>query len=88
MTPPGRALATLAVGFLLLDAVLLVWLGLELSRGGLVAGGIVCTLTAGAVVLGWRRYRRTLTDLDAHRREVRAEVEAIRDLLKEKHLQN
>jgi uncharacterized membrane protein YccC len=88
MNPPGRALATLAVGFLLLDAVLLTWFGLDLSRTSLVAGGITCGLAAFAVVLIWRRYRRTLADLEMHRREMKAEVEALRDLMKEKHLQN
>ncbi len=88
MNPPGRAIATLAVGFLLLDAVLLTWLGLELSRNSLVAGGIACGLGACTVVLMWRRYRRTLAELEDRRREMRAEVEALRDLVKDKHLQN
>jgi hypothetical protein len=88
MNPPGRAIATLAVGFLLLDAVLLTWLGLELSRNSLVAGGIACGLGAGSVVLMWRRYRRTLAELEVRRREMRAEVEALRELVKDKHLQN
>lgn len=88
MTTPGRSLATFAVGFLLLDAVLLVWAGLELQRPGLAAGGIVCALGAGAVVILWRRYRRTLADLDAGRKEIKAEADAIRQLLREKHLHN
>jgi uncharacterized membrane protein YccC len=88
MNPPGRAIATFAVGFLLLDAVLLSWFGLELSRPSLVSGGIACGVAACAVVLMWRRYRRTLADLEVRRREMRAEVEVLRDLLKEQHLQN
>ncbi|MGH7538176.1 MAG: hypothetical protein ACREMF_06055 [Gemmatimonadales bacterium] len=88
VTPPGRPVATFAVGFLLLDAVLLVWFGLELGRGGLVGGGIACALAAAAVVLAWRRYRRTLADVDAGRREMKAAAESIRQLLKERHLQN
>lgn len=88
MTTPGRPLATFAVGFLLLDAVLLAWAGLELRRSGLVAGAIACALTAAAVVVLWRRYRRTLVDLDAGRAEMRTEAEEIRRLLREKHLQN
>ena len=76
MTAPRRALATLAVGFLLLDAGLLVW------------GGLICGAAAGAVSLLWRRYRRALADLDAGRREMRAEAEAIRDLLNQHHLHN
>jgi len=88
VSTPGRALATFAVGFLLLDAVLLGWLGLELKRPGLVVGGGVCALGAGAVVAIWRRFRRTLADLDAGRREMKAEAEEIRRLLREQHPQN
>lgn len=88
MTTPGRPLATFAVGFLLLDAVLLAWAGLELRRPGLVAGAIACALAAAAVVVLWRRYRRTLVDLDAGRAEMKTEAEEIRRLLREKHLQN
>ena len=86
--PPGRFLAIFAVGFLLLDALLLIWLGVELERGRLVAGGIACVVAAGVVVLAWRRYAVMLADLSAQRREMKAEVEAIRDLLRDRHLQN
>lgn len=88
MTAPGRPLATFAVGFLLLDAVLLLWVGLELDRPGLVWGGIVCGGVAAAVVLVWRRYRQTLQDLEVRRREMKAEAESLRRLLNEHHLHN
>jgi uncharacterized membrane protein YccC len=84
----GRPLATFAVGFLLLDAVLLVWLGLELKRPALAMGGIGCALGAAAVVVVWRHFRRTLADLDAGRREMKAEAEEIRRLLREQRSQN
>jgi uncharacterized membrane protein YccC len=86
--PPGRFLAIFTVGFLLLDALLLIWLGVELSRGSLVAGGIACAVAAGVVILVWRRYRHVLDDISVQRREMKAEVEAIRHLLREKHHQN
>ena len=86
--PPGRFLAFFAVGFLLLDALLLIWLGVDLHRGRLIAGGVVCLAAAVVMVVVWRRYRRTLADLSAQRREMKAEVEAIRDMLRERHLQN
>jgi membrane protein implicated in regulation of membrane protease activity len=86
--PPGRFLAIFTVGFLLLDALLLIWLGVELSRGPLVAGGIACAVAAGVVILVWRRYRHVLDDISAQRREMKAEVEAIRHLLREKNHQN
>lgn len=86
--PTGRFITIFAVGFLLLDAVFLIWLGVELSRGWLVAGGVACLVAAVVVVLVWRRYAHTLADLSLQRREMKAEVEAIRDLLRERHLQN
>lgn len=86
--PPSRALTTLAVGFLLLDAVLLGYSGLSLHRWVLVAWAGVCLAGAILVTLGWRRYRRAMSDLEQARREMRAEVESIRDLLHSKHLHN
>ncbi|MGH7567824.1 MAG: hypothetical protein ACREL9_02475 [Gemmatimonadales bacterium] len=85
---PSRTLTTVAVGFLLLDAVLLVFGGLELHRPLLVALGGVCGAGAAAVVVFWRRHRRTIAELEAVRREMRAEVERIRDLLQSRHFQN
>jgi len=88
MSTGGRPLATFAVGFLLLDAMLLVWVGVELKRPALLWGGIVCAVAAVAVVFVWRRYRRTLEDLDARRLEMKAEAESIRQLLRERNLHN
>ena len=83
---PSRTLTTVAVGFLLLDAVLLGYSGLALGRRWLVVWGVVCFIAAVLVVLGWRRYRRALSDLERARREMRAEVESIRQLLHSKKL--
>ena len=88
MTAFDRGLRTAAIGFFLLDAVLLVWAGLELHRTGLVVGGLACAAAAAVVALLWRRYRRALADVEAGRREMREQVESIRRLLKETHLQN
>jgi uncharacterized membrane protein YccC len=85
---PGRAVAVGAVGFLLLDAILLVWLGLDLHRGGFLAGGISCAAAAVGVIVLWRRYRRMLAEVEAGRREMKAEAESLRDLLKTHHLEN
>lgn len=86
MKPPSRTLTTFAVGFLTLDAVLLLYGGLALGRPVLTVGGAVCAVAAVLVVLGWRRYRRTLAELDAARRAMKAEVESIRELLHSRHL--
>lgn len=85
---PGRFLAIFTVGFLLLDALLLIWSGIDLSRGRLVVGGIACLLAAGVVILVWRRYRTTLEDISVQRREMKVEAESIRDLLRQRNIQH
>lgn len=85
---PHRALTIFAVGFLALDALLLLYAGLALGRPALTVGGVVCALAAVLVVLGWRRYRRVLTELEAARRDMKAEMESIKELLHGKHLHN
>ena len=85
---PSRALTTFTVGFLLLDGVLLAYGGLALHRAMLVLWGGACVIAAGLVVMGWRRYRRVMAELERARRDMRAEVDSIRDLLRGKHLQN
>jgi Flp pilus assembly protein protease CpaA len=88
VTVPGRALRTCAVGFFLLDAVLLVWAGVEQRRPGLLVGGLVCAAAAAVVMLLWRRYRRVLADVEAGRREMVEQAESIRRLLNESHQKN
>lgn len=85
---PSRALTTFAVGFLLLDAVLLIYSGAALGRTKLVVWGAAFVVVAGLVMIGWRRYRRLMADLEQARQDMRAEIESIRALLHEKHLHN
>ena len=85
---PSRTLTTLAVGFLALDALLLLYGGLAWRRPALVIAGAVCALGAVLVVVSWRRYRRTLAELDVARDEMRREVESIRALLQGHHFNN
>lgn len=86
--PPSRTLTTIAVGFLALDALLLGYAGVALHRASLVIWGAVCAVLAVAVIFGWRRYRRAMEEIAAARREMKREVEAIRDLLHRHHFQN
>lgn len=72
----------LAVGFLLLDGVLLLLIGLWSPSPRHVVGGAVCLVLAGGVVLLWRRQRRLQAELAAARAEVRDEARALRDLLR------
>jgi beta-lactamase regulating signal transducer with metallopeptidase domain len=85
---PSRTLTTFTVGFLLLDALLLGYSGIALHRVMLVVWAGVFLVAAVLVVLGWRRYRRVMSELERARREMRTEAESIRQLLHRKHLQN
>jgi uncharacterized membrane protein len=75
-----RGVTLLAVGFLLLDAVLFALV----SR---FIWAAVCGIAAGLVMIGWRRYRRAMAELADARKEMKREVESIRDLL-HTHRQN
>lgn len=88
MKQAPRALTTAAVGFLGLDALLLAYAGVAWHRPALVAGGVVCAIGVVFVLVAWRRYRRTLAELDAAQREMRQEIESIRELLQRRHLNN
>jgi len=85
MKPFSRVLTLLAVACLALDALLLLYSGLSLGRPVLIVGGVACGIAAVLVVLGWRRYRRAMAELEQARREMRAAVESIRALLHSRH---
>ena len=82
MTGAGRIATVAGVGFLLCDAVLLLYGGFAFRRVWLGVGGGLCLLLAVVVLLAWRRYRRALEELTAARKEMRAEVEELRDLIR------
>ena len=75
-----RAVTVFAVGFLALDSVLFALVNRFLWAA-------VCAVAAVLVVVGWRRYRRAMAELADARKEMKREVEAIRDLL-HTHRQN
>lgn len=88
MKSTGRALVTFAVGFLALDAVLLVFAGIATGRRLPFVGAAACAVAAMLVVVSWRRYRRLMAELQEARRAMRAEVQSIRDLLQSHDLRN
>ena len=53
-----------------------------------VMSGVGCALGAVLVGLSWRRYRRAIAELEQARRDMRAEVESLRELLRGKGLHN
>ncbi|HWC73232.1 MAG TPA: hypothetical protein VG454_04775 [Gemmatimonadales bacterium] len=69
-----RAVTIFAVGFLLLNAVLLAMIDHFFWAA-------LCGIAAVLAVVGWFRYRRVLAELAAARKEMKREVESIRDLL-------
>lgn len=74
-----RAVTIFAVGFLLLNATLLF----------LVQRYVLATVFAVAsvlVVIGWYWYRRAMRELADARKEMKREVESLRDLLHTHHL--
>jgi cell division protein FtsB len=75
-----RAATILAVGFLLLNAVLL-------AMVGHVFWATVCAVAAVLAVLGWFRYRRAIAELADARKEMKREVESLRQLLQTRHRQ-
>ncbi len=80
---PVRAGVVAAVGFLVLDAVLLVWAGWWMHRPGLVVWGAVLGALAAVPVLLWRRYLRHMEDVRAARRAIVREVRHLQTALRE-----
>lgn len=80
----GRVLTIIAVGVLSLDGVLLVLAGLWAHRPILLAPGAVLLALALGVHLLWRRQLRMLAEIAQARAEIRAEVQALQGVLREK----
>lgn len=74
----GRTLVIAAVGFLLVDSVLLIWAGASIGRSSLTVWGVLFGVGAVAVVVLWRKYLRHLVDLDEARSALSGEIERLR----------
>jgi hypothetical protein len=73
-----RGVTIFAVGFLLLNAVLLAMLGRWIWAG-------ICVAIATLAVLGWFRFRRAMAELAEARKDMKREVESLRALLHTRH---
>ncbi len=73
-----RGVTIFAVGFLLLNGALL----FMVNR---YVWATVFTVAAVLVVIGWFWYRRAMADLIDARKEMKREVESLRDLLHTHH---
>lgn len=69
-----RGVTIFAVGFLVLNAVLLAMIGHWVWAA-------ICVAVAVLTVLGWFRYRRAMAELAEARKDMKREVESLRDLL-------
>jgi membrane protein implicated in regulation of membrane protease activity len=77
-----KLLTTFTVGFLLLNATLLAWAGVGMHRPWLLVAAGAFVAASVLVILAWRRYHRIITELQDDRREMKREVEALRELLR------
>ncbi len=77
-------LTLLAFGFLAIDAILLMLAGLWSDRVVLVILGVVFAVAAVGVLLYWRAHQRQLEEIAKARDDLRAEAEALRELIKKK----
>ena len=78
----GDVATVAAVGFLLLDAYLLLYGAITFHRVWLGVGGALCFVLAVLVFFAWLRYRRILAELTDARRDMRHEVEELRELIR------
>ncbi len=82
--PRTRVILVVAVGVLLLDAVLLVSAGVWTDRMGLAAGGAASAIVAAGLLLSWRRYLKRLADIDAARLDLKNEVKELGTLTRDR----
>jgi fatty acid desaturase len=80
----SRPITFLAFGFLAIDAILLVLAGLWSDRLVLVVLGVVFALAAVGVLFYWRAHKRRLEEITRARADLKAEAEALRELIRKK----
>ena len=79
-----RRLTLLTIVLLWVDGFALAVAGTLSARWELVAGGVALGVLGWAVWRLWCRQRRTLEEIRADRADVRAELQAMRTLLKQR----
>jgi hypothetical protein len=79
---PVRAGVVAAVGFLVLDGVLLVLAGVWADRPTLVVWGVVFGLLAPVPVVLWRRYLKHLDDVRTARHAMAEDIARLSEALR------
>ena len=80
----SRPLTLLAFGFLAIDAILLTLAGLWSDRVVLVILGVVFAVAAMGVLFYWRAHKKQIEEIAKARDDLKAEAEALRELIKKK----
>jgi len=81
-TAANRGLTVAAAAFLALDGLTLVGAGIWMHQVLLALIGAALVVASGLVVVYWRWHRRQLEEIAEARRALRAEAEALRELIK------
>lgn len=71
----------LAVGFLVLDGILLLAAAVASRSRGLLIGAMICLVAAVTVLLLWQRQQRLVAELQAARAEMAEEARSLRALI-------
>jgi hypothetical protein len=80
-------MTTLAVALLLLDGVLLLLAAWYLRNWGMALLGSVLLVMSGIVILYYRRYARTVAEVQQAKDALRAELNELKRLVKERDQQ-
>ena len=87
LRPPKRTMTTLAVGLLLLDGVLLLLAAYYLRNWGMALLGVLLLVMAGGVAFYYRRYARTMAEVQQAKEALQVELSELRRLVKERNEQ-
>lgn len=74
----GRVVFRIGFVVLLADGALAIWLGQVTGSGGMLVVGLALLAAAAGLHSAFRRWQRALEEVDTARRELQAEIGALR----------
>lgn len=80
-------MTTLAVALLLLDGVLLLLAAWYLKSWGMALLGVLLIVMSGAIILYYRRYAKTMAEVQEAKAALQVELAELRRLVKERDQQ-